>query len=86
MDIVTQLVRSRISLVTRVPEPLFEAPQVMHYAGGQEFKPHFDFLDPQQPGEARDLAARGQRIATFLLYLNDDDEGGETIFPRCGLS
>jgi predicted 2-oxoglutarate/Fe(II)-dependent dioxygenase YbiX len=86
IDVVTQLARTRISLVTRLPEPLFEAPQVMHYSTEQEFKQHFDFLDPQQPGEARDLAARGQRIATFLLYLNDDYEGGETYFPRCGLS
>jgi hypothetical protein len=28
----------------------------------------------------------GQRIATFLIYLNDDFEGGETVFPKAGLS
>jgi len=26
----------------------------------------------------------GQRVATFLLYLNDDFEGGETDFPALG--
>ena len=31
---------------------------------------------------ARDLAARGQRAATFLIYLNDGYEGGATQFPR----
>ena len=61
-------------------------PQVMHYSVGQEFRPHHDFLDPQQPGPAADIARRGQRIGTFLLYLNGDFEGGETEFPRAGIS
>ncbi len=32
------------------------------------------------------LAAFGQRIATFLIYLNEGYEGGETSFPRIGLN
>jgi hypothetical protein len=86
MDVVTAVVRTRISRATRLPEPVFEAPQVMHYRPGQEFKPHHDFLDSSRPGEARDIAARGQRIATFLIALNDGYEGGETDFPACGIS
>jgi prolyl 4-hydroxylase len=35
---------------------------------------------------AAELASRGQRIATFLVYLNDDYTGGETRFGRIGLS
>ncbi|KAK8609854.1 hypothetical protein V6N13_093266 [Hibiscus sabdariffa] len=27
---------------------------------------------------------RGQRIATMLMYLSDDVEGGETYFPKAG--
>ena len=38
------------------------------------------------PGTAADLARRGQRIATFLIYLNDDFEGGETQFPKAGIA
>ena len=86
MDVVMEVVRARISVATRLPEPIFETPQVMHYSVGQEFKPHHDFLDPNQPGYAADLAMRGQRIATFLIYLNDDYEGGETQFPKAGIS
>lgn len=86
MDVVTEVLRARISAATRLPRPLFEAPQVMHYSVGQEFRPHHDFLDPQQAGYAADLARRGQRIATFLIYLNDDFEGGETEFPKAGVS
>jgi hypothetical protein len=58
----------------------------MQYAVGQEFRPHHDFLDPNQPGTAADLARRGQRVATFLIFLNDDFEGGETAFPKAGIS
>ncbi|CAL1549051.1 unnamed protein product [Lymnaea stagnalis] len=58
----------------------------MHYAVGQEFSVHHDFLDPAQPGPAADIARRGQRMGTFLIYLNDDYEGGETAFPRAGIA
>ena len=85
MDLVIAAVRARISAATGMPEPQFEVPQVMHYTVGQEFKPHHDFLDPTQPGQATDIAQRGQRVATFLLFLNDDFEGGETEFPYLGL-
>lgn len=85
-DVAIELLRARISVATGLPEPIFEIPQVMHYAVGQEFRPHHDFLDPDEKGHAADLARRGQRIGTFLIYLNDDFEGGETVFPRAGLS
>ena len=57
---------------------------VLHYETGQQFAPHFDFIDPDLPQLRADLARRGQRVATFLLYLNDDHEGGETAFPDLG--
>src|SRR5689334_18536072 len=62
-----------------------ELTKVLHYQPGQQFDPHYDFIDPEVPGYAGELAARGQRLATFLLYLNDDYEGGETAFPQLGL-
>ena len=34
------------------------------------------------PDLAREVELRGQRIATFLIYLNDGFEGGETDFPE----
>lgn len=86
MDVVIEALRARISVATGLPEAIFEVPQVMHYRVGQEFRPHHDFLDPQQPGPAADLARRGQRIGTFLLYLNEDFEGGATEFPRAGIA
>ena len=52
-------------------EPL----QVLRYRPGGEYRPHFDAI----PGFAN------QRAMTFLVWLNDDYEGGETFFPAPGL-
>jgi prolyl 4-hydroxylase len=83
-DLVLMFLRARIAAVAQLPLTSLETPTVLHYAPGQQFEPHFDFLDPNVPGYAHDLASNGQRIATFLLYLNDNFEGGETDFPTIG--
>jgi hypothetical protein len=86
MNVITEVIRNRISRATRLPVPLFEAPQLLHYSVGQQFKPHYDFLDPANPAYDDDLASLGQRIATFLIYLNDGYGGGETSFVKVGRS
>ena len=85
MDVVTEVIRARIASATKLPVPVFEPPHLLHYSVGQEFSPHVDFLDPANPAYAGLLGYYGQRIATFLIYLNDDFEGGETDFPAIGL-
>lgn len=85
MDVVLAVVRERIARVAGLPVPGLEWSQVLHYAAGQTFDWHVDWLDPAIPGYAADLAARGQRIATCLVFLNDDFEGGETAFEAGGL-
>ena len=84
-DLVLVVTRARIAAATGLPTAAMELTKVLHYGVGQHFAPHFDFLDEQAPGLAAEIAARGQRIATFLLYLNDGYEGGETAFPQLGL-
>ena len=85
MDLVVEMLRTRIASATHLPLPLFEPAQVLHYAPGQQFEAHHDYFDPELPGHAEQLKS-GQRIATFLIYLNDDYAGGETAFPRAGIS
>jgi hypothetical protein len=85
MDVVIEMIRARISAATHVPLPAFEPTQVLHYSVGQEFKHHLDYLEPDTPHHAERLLSGGQRIATFLIYLNEDFEGGETEFSQIGL-
>jgi prolyl 4-hydroxylase len=84
-DVLLSLVRERIAAATGVPIAHFELAKVLHYAPGQRFELHADFLEPSTPELAREIQARGQRAATFLIYLNEGYEGGETEFPRVRL-
>ena len=59
---------------------------VLHYSPGEQITNHFDFVDPSSPNYEQLLEQQGQRIVTFLVYLNEDYEGGETEFPRLGVS
>ena len=79
-DVVLMLLRARIEAITKVLR--LEASSILHYAPGEEFKRHYDYFDSNIQGHLRELQTGGQRVATFLVYLNDDFDGGETEFPR----
>ena len=68
--------------------PLYnmEATAVLHYAAGEESINHFDFVSPEIPGYDEEIARNGQRVLTFLVYLNDDYDGGRTDFPELGIA
>jgi predicted 2-oxoglutarate/Fe(II)-dependent dioxygenase YbiX len=85
VDLVTVLVRARIAAAAAVPVGAFEPPQLLHYAVGQTFGRHYDYLDVSKPGYAKNVAEHGQRVLTALIYLNDGYEGGETSFPKAGI-
>lgn len=85
MDVVIEVIRARIAAAIHIPVPVFEPVQVLHYSVGQEFKPHHDFFEPSNPRHQEQLRFHGQRIATFLIYLNEGFKGGETEFSRIGL-
>ena len=81
-DVVQFLVQSRMSLSCGYPMQHFEAPMVLHYSVGEQITPHFDFIDANAADYADQIREHGQRMITFLLYLNDDYAGGETTFPE----
>jgi len=56
-----------------------EDSQIQHYRIGNEFKAHWDYFDPKEDGE---FLKNGQRTWTFMVYLNDVEEGGETRFVK----
>ncbi|MEW5757709.1 MAG: 2OG-Fe(II) oxygenase [Pseudomonadota bacterium] len=80
-DPVIAAVEQRTALYSNTPIENGENIQILHYGIGAEYKPHFDYFDPVLPGSAEVLKRGGQRICTFVMYLNDVEEGGETIFP-----
>ncbi len=85
-DFVCVLAQLRMAACLGVPLRQFEPVTVLHYDEGEEITDHFDFVDPNLPTYAQEIAERGQRVVTFLVYLNDDYGGGETAFPRLGIS
>jgi hypothetical protein len=85
LDVVMALVRAKIAATLGTPPIAMEPPQVLHYAVGQRFALHHDYLDAGEAGYEAELRRIGQRSTTFLVYLNDAFEGGETHFPRLPL-
>ncbi len=75
-DLVVNALNRRIAALSRTRLDQGEPLQLLRYRPGGEYKPHMDAL-PAEPN---------QRILTVLVYLSDDYEGGETSFPRTGLS
>ena len=84
-DVVQFLVQARMSCTCAYPMQHFAAPMVLHYDVGQQITPHFDFIDANAADYTQQIQEYGQRMVTFLLYLNDDYEGGETTFPELGI-
>jgi hypothetical protein len=84
-DLVAPMLRERLATAADVDVMAMEPPQVLHYAVGEQYAPHFDFLEPSLPGDAQSIQQSGQRIATLLVYLNEGFEGGETDFPLLGV-
>lgn len=78
-------IERRISELIDYPLENGEPIQILHYLPGAEYKPHYDYFDPKQPGNDKVLAMGGQRVATLVMYLNDVEAGGSTVFPSVGL-
>jgi hypothetical protein len=85
-DPLLQLVNHRIAQACGLPLDHQEQTCILHYLPGQSYEDHYDFVDPDVPRFHGELASRGQRVATLLIYLNADFERGETDFPLLGWS
>jgi len=78
-------IERRIAALLQWPYENGEALQILRYAVGQQYKPHYDYVDPTQPGALPFLARGGQRVASLVMYLNTPPRGGATSFPDAGL-
>jgi prolyl 4-hydroxylase len=85
-DLVSVLIQVQICANTGVAFQQLEPLSVLHYDVGEQIIEHFDFVDPDAPTFDQQVAEYGQRMITFLLYLNEDYSGGETELPKIGIS
>ncbi|URD71960.1 P4Hc [Musa troglodytarum] len=76
-DKIIRSIEKRIADYTFIPVEHGEGLQVLHYEVGQKYEPHLDYF-----ADEFNTKNGGQRIATFLMYLSDVEEGGETVFPN----
>ncbi len=68
-------INRRIAKATATAPEQGEPAQILRYRPGEEYKPHIDAL----------TGTDNPRATTFLIYLNTDYRGGETLFLSSGL-
>ena len=78
---VVRRLEARIARLVNWPEENGEGLQILHYRPGAEYKPHYDYFDPKEPGTPTILKRGGQRVATLVMYLGEPEKGGGTTFP-----
>lgn len=85
-DLVTTI-EGMVSYQTGFPIDNQEGIQIAHYKPGQHFGSHHDYFDSRFPGSKDVLARGGNRVITFMIYLNTIPEGGggETHFDKVGM-
>ncbi|MGZ5181087.1 MAG: 2OG-Fe(II) oxygenase [Ramlibacter sp.] len=74
-------IEARIARLVNWPEENGEGLQILHYRPGAEYKPHYDYFDPKEPGTPTILKRGGQRVGTLVMYLAEPEKGGGTTFP-----
>ena len=82
---VVRRLESRLARLLDWPEENGEGLQILHYRPGAEYKPHYDYFDPVEPGTPTILKRGGQRVATIVMYLAEPEKGGGTTFPDVSL-
>lgn len=84
-DIAKQVIqRSFETLRVDYLESMADGLQILRYRPGQAYTPHLDQfeigMDKSHNFDARNGGTN--RMATVFMYLNNVEEGGETVFPR----
>jgi len=70
-----------VSDITNLPIENQEDIHIVKYQKGGEYKIHHDWFDDETLEQEQETERGGNRVFSFLVYLNDDFEGGETDFP-----
>ncbi|MDM0043501.1 2OG-Fe(II) oxygenase [Variovorax dokdonensis] len=78
-------IEARIARLLNWPVEYGEGLQVLRYRPGAQYRPHYDYFDPGEPGTPTILRRGGQRLGTLLMYLRAPEQGGGTVFPDVGV-
>ena len=73
-DPATHAINRRIAALSGTAVEQGEPLHILRYRPGQQYHPHHDWLPPPN-----------RRVMTALVYLNEDYDGGETLFAKIGL-
>ncbi|GMN34425.1 hypothetical protein TIFTF001_004675 [Ficus carica] len=73
---VLDVIEEKIARATMIPRTHGEAFNILRYELDQRYNSHYDAFSSTEYGPQK-----SQRVASFLLYLSDVQEGGETMFP-----
>ncbi|KAF4402007.1 hypothetical protein G4B88_017519 [Cannabis sativa] len=71
-----EVIEEKIARATMIPRIHGEPFNILRYNLGQKYDSHYDAFNAEEYGPQK-----SQRAASFLLYLSDVQEGGETMFP-----
>lgn len=83
---VLQAIEQRVAMWTQLPISHQEHFYLLRYRENEEYKPHWDYFDPELPGMDKFIGKSGNRKATVLMYLQAPEEGGETYFPKADIA
>lgn len=75
-------IEQRIAKLIQLPITHGEISNILYYQKDNEYKAHYDFFHPKDPGSELAMQDGGQRVRTVLCYLSPATAGGETYFPR----
>jgi len=82
--VVTNIIR-RLCAIAACDFSQTEALTVLMYIPDAEYRVHPDYFSADTEGGSQQLENGGQRIKTFICYLNEVDGGGQTHFPDLGI-
>jgi prolyl 4-hydroxylase len=85
-DPFVMMIERRIDDLLGMPSAYGETMQGQRYMPGQQFKAHYDFFSTKAAYWPGERSRGGQRSWTAMIYLNDVEEGGETVFERAGVT
>ncbi|XP_058772831.1 probable prolyl 4-hydroxylase 9 [Vicia villosa] len=73
---VLDAIEEKIARATKLPRSHGEKFSILRYRVGQKYNPHYDSYYTAEEGPQG-----SRRVVSFLVYLTDVSEGGETNFP-----